>query len=351
MSQVSAGVLMVVTAIAAAPIIAVDHSAPAAAAIPAAGPQRGSEGPAGPPGPMGPRGPEGPTGPRGPEGPEGPQGEEGPRGPEGPEGPPGDSHWQRLGPSTFFLDGFVGIGVSEPSARLDVAEINDPAASFDRLGSDGVLVDFLRDSVAAGTITVHEKILSLNAFTGSIYAFPPSGEQIEPFTLVRMTGSNRDLHHDDESRPIVGVEPSRAANDPACLGAYLDAEEPAKGLSEENPGLVMVAGLGEMLVVDRGGDIRAGDLLISSEVRGAAMKDDPARFKVGYIVARAAENVEWAGRAEQRGSTSGTPKRAIIAVIFERFVRPEMSTDSQESIRAELEAVKKELRSLREGTP
>jgi hypothetical protein len=66
------------------------------------------------------------------------------------------------------------------------------------------------------------------------------------------------------------------------------------------------------------GDIQPGDYLISSDVAGCAMKDDSARFPIGYIVARAAEAVDW---ASIDSPADGSPKRKKISVFFESFVR------------------------------
>ena len=47
------------------------------------------------------------------------------------------------------------------------------------------------------------------------------------------------------------------------------------------------------------------------------MKDDPARFPLGYIVARAAEGVRWS----EVKSVKGNVKKAKISVFFESLVR------------------------------
>ena len=106
------------------------------------GPQgpEGPEGPAGPqgdqgpPGPMGPEGPTGPEGPQGDQGPPGPMGPEGPTGPEGPQGPPGDSHWQLEGTSTYYTDGYVGIGTSSPTSPLHLLTTEGLALHADASG-------------------------------------------------------------------------------------------------------------------------------------------------------------------------------------------------------------------------
>jgi len=47
------------------------------------------------------------------------------------------------------------------------------------------------------------------------------------------------------------------------------------------------------------------------------MKDDPQRFPIGYIVARAAERVDWSAQHPVNGGAM----RARISVFFENFVR------------------------------
>lgn len=81
----------------------------------------GPQGAAGPAGPNGATGPQGPAGPQGPTGPSGPQGPAGPQGPSGPQGQPGDSHWLMNGISTYYNQGNVGIGLSNPGNALQVS--------------------------------------------------------------------------------------------------------------------------------------------------------------------------------------------------------------------------------------
>jgi hypothetical protein len=133
-----------------------------------------------------------------------------------------------------------------------------------------------------------------------------------------MTGENNRLHRDRLGPLIIGVARTTTANDPRAIGAYLGRQDPGTNQNDDNPDLVMTVGSGEVLVVDTGGDIHVGDYLISSETPGAAMRDDPAKFAVGYIIGRAAENMDWSKR---QGVASG-PKRATITIFFDRFVRP-----------------------------
>jgi hypothetical protein len=80
----------------------------------------GPQGPPGPQGPQGEQGPQGLMGPIGNTGPPGMQGIQGEQGPQGEPGLPGDTHWSLNGVDTYYNDGNVGIGTSNPSEKLEV---------------------------------------------------------------------------------------------------------------------------------------------------------------------------------------------------------------------------------------
>jgi hypothetical protein len=256
------------------------------------------------------------------EGPQGPEGPPGPAGPSGPAGDAGDSHWQLSGLDTFYTAGNVGVGEASPDARLDVEQVGDTVAIFNRTGNNGIIVELQQDGVMEGNISVAGITVSYNAFTGSHYAW--THQAIDAGALVRMTAVNRRLHDNPQSEIIYGVEPARRANDPACLGAFLGLLESSSQQGPENPHLVAAAGNADMWIVadTRPGDggaanISPGDLLISSGTPGCAMKDDAERFEVGYIVARAAEAVDWNTVAPEADGT----RRAKISVLLGGFVR------------------------------
>ena len=81
---------------------------------------QGEQGPLGPEGPQGIQGEQGPLGPEGPQGIQGEQGDPGSQGLQGEQGLPGDSHWSISGSSTYYNTGNVGIGTTNPAAKLDV---------------------------------------------------------------------------------------------------------------------------------------------------------------------------------------------------------------------------------------
>jgi hypothetical protein len=217
----------------------------------------------------------------------------------------------------ILANGSVGIGDPTPDAFFDV-EINSTiVAAFNRTVSDGVIVSLQQDGVQEGTISVAGTSVSYNAFTGSHYAW--TNDSIDQGALVRMTGDNRRHHGRPDSEILYGIELAQQANDPACIGAYLGLQDSVEPAGDSNPHLVMSVGNGEMWVTpgSTGRDIQPGDLLISSDIPGCAMKDDPRRFAEGHIVARAAERVEWSS-VEMGGDGV---RRVRISVLFDRFTR------------------------------
>jgi hypothetical protein len=201
---------------------------------------------------------------------------------------------------------------------------------LNRVVNDGTLITFQRNFGAVGSISVNAGVVSYNAFTGSHYAW--TEQTIERGELVRMNGSNRRLNENADGEVVYGVERCTRANDPACLGAYLAPQESGEHL-------VMAVGNGELWVVDTGRAIEPGDLLIASDVPGCAMLDDAVRFPIGYVVARAAERVDW---SEVSADESGA-RQARISVLFDNFAR----SRSAEEMSAELAALKSELHMLK----
>jgi len=216
--------------------------------------------------------------------------------------------------------GSVGIGDTTPDARLDVQRNFSPVfpigavAVFNRTGTDGHILDFQQDDVTEGWISVSGNTVSYNAFTGSHLAW--TDETLERGTLVRLTGENRHLHEGEGAEPVYGIARSTRANDPACLGSYLGREPMNEGDTADDHHLVMAVGNGDLCVVDTGHDIEPGDLLVSSDVGGCAMLDDPVRFDRGYVIARAAERVHWQGEPKRDGH-----RYKRISVLFGGFVR------------------------------
>lgn len=206
-------------------------------------------------------------------------------------------------------------------ATLFVTQVSNSTtqgiAWFDRFGSDGPVIDILREGVKAGGISVAGSVVSYNPFTGSHYAI--ADRDFEFATLLTMTGVNGTFEDRPDAEILYGVRATTTPNDPACLGAFLSRLAPNAPHSSKNPLLVMAVGNGEMLVTAHDGDapIEPGDLLISSHVPGHAMKLDPARFPVAHVVARAAEPLDW---SKVPADPAGV-RRAKVSVLFTQFTR------------------------------
>lgn len=234
-------------------------------------------------------------------------------------------------------------------ASLFVTQVSNSAtqgiAWFDRFGSDGPVIDILREGVKAGGISVAGSVVSYNPFTGSHYAI--ADRDFEYATLLTMTGDNATFEDRSDAEILYGVRATTTPNDPACLGAFLSRLAPEAPHSSKNPLLVMAVGNGEMLVTAHDGDapIEPGDLLISSHVPGHAMKLDPARFPVAHVVARAADRVDW---SKVPADAAGV-RRAKVSVLFTQFTRDashqELAKENAD-LRERLERVEAALREL-----
>lgn len=224
-----------------------------------------------------------------------------------------------------------------PQGRLHVrGGSGDHPAVIERTGGGGTLVQFRLDGTNVGEITVGGGgTITYGSFTGVHLA--QATEPLPHATLVRLSGSNARVSDDPSSEIIYGVVPTTIANDPAVIGA---STAHASGRDD-----VMSVGNGEMWVVQTTGAISPGDLLISSDVAGCAMLDDPARFARGNIVARAAEPVDWSRVAPGPDGT----RRALVSVLFDRFQRgPDTGSLQQriDSLDAENRALRARLDAL-----
>jgi hypothetical protein len=223
-----------------------------------------------------------------------------------------------LSRGTINALGNVGIGVGVSGGTIDAklhASAAGRVAKFDRTGSDGELIAFSRDDGVVGNITVAAGVVSYNAFTGSHWAWMDDAP--ERGMLVSMTGHNRRAGSvPGEGEVIYGAQLTAAANDPACLGAYLAPAESLSDGTARDGHQIMAVGNGEMWVVNTGRDIQPGDYLISSDTPGCAMLDDAARFPVGNVIARAAETVHWKSAPAAQGQ-----RPCRISVLFGSFAR------------------------------
>ncbi len=212
----------------------------------------------------------------------------------------------------------TGAGPSSLFVTHVTNDLVSGIAWFNRVGSDGPVIDILRESIKIGGISAAGQTVSYNPFTGSHYA--TSSETFQRATLLTMTGDNATFEDRPGAEILYAVRATTTPNDPACLGAFLSRLAPDAPHSAKNPLLVMAVGNGEMLITphdDHATAIEPGDLLISSHVPGHAMKLDPARFPVAHVVARAAEPLDW---SKVQPDAAGV-RRAKISVLFTQFTR------------------------------
>lgn len=238
--------------------------------------------------------------------------------------------------------GRVGIGDASPDAKLDVENSSASVAVFNRLSNDGNIIALQQDGNTEGAISVSGATVSYNAFTGSHYAW--TNERIERGALVSLTGDNRRRTDNPGAEPSYGITASTLPNDSKCLGAYLGLLEPGQPPSPENPHQVMSVGNGDMWVVDSGRSIEPGQYLISSDMKGHAMLDDELRFPVGYVIARAAEPVDWSKVSD----TVEGRKHTRISVFFESFERGSAAAVGKTiaAQQAEIDALKSRLAAM-----
>jgi hypothetical protein len=212
--------------------------------------------------------------------------------------------------------GSVGMGTQSPQGMLHVEASGRTVGVFNRTTDDGTVVSIRQDGTEEGTISVSGTTVSYNAFTGSHYGlFDKDTDLPEKGMLISLKGTNQYFNNKKSSEVIYDVELTSKANDPAVLGAFLALQESTKQVSDANPYLIMAVGNGEMWVVDNGESINAGDYLISSSVKGHAMKD-LGNFETSYVVGRAAENVNWNNETTMINGV----KHKKISVLFESFV-------------------------------
>lgn len=211
----------------------------------------------------------------------------------------------------------VGIGTAGRStdARLHVQSDGARALKVDRFTSDGELLGWARDDATIGSVSVAGGVVTYGAFTGVHYAELRSAVAVGD--LVSLTGDNTTLGGRDPAETVYGVAACAKANDPAVLGVYVGSLPGDSFDHRTDIAQIAAVGNGDMWVVDTGSDIAPGDYLVSSEVPGCAMRDDPGRFEIGHVVARAAGRVAWGEiKPDDRGV-----RRARVSVLFGNFVR------------------------------
>jgi hypothetical protein len=217
----------------------------------------------------------------------------------------------------LLVQGDVSIGEVDVATNGNFTVTGNGAGAqgvvvLNRTGSDGIMVRFRRDGATQGDISMAGATISYNAFTGSHYGSMDLPSQ--KGMLVTLTGANKQMENNSTAEVVYGVRESTQPNDSKIMGAFLGLQNSSSTHDTSNPYLIMAVGNGEMWVVDQGQDIEAGDYLISSSVKGHAMKDI-GEYDIAHVVAKVAEPVKWGEVSE----TINGVKHKRVSVFFEAF--------------------------------
>jgi hypothetical protein len=232
---------------------------------------------------------------------------------------------------TILPSGFVGIGQTVPTTQLFVESSGSTVATFNRT-NDGTIIEFQQGGTAEGSVTITAGTLLYNAFTGAHFGY--SKKSFERGYLVSLNGKNENYHGSVKSEILYGISYTTKQNDPSVLGSYSSVLEPTKKHDLDNPHQIMAVGNGVMWITDSGENLKVGDYLISSSVKGCAMKD-PQSDEVSYVVARLAENVNWNDVEVDRKGV----KKVLVSVFYESF--------KKYNHRAKLKLLQEELEALK----
>ena len=184
-------------------------------------------------------------------------------------------------------------GYSSGESGVGVSGISDGSKGIGVKGN-GKLYCFYAD----GTGTDY------GTFTGGhdVRLAPGEEDLVQPGMLVSLTGISARNPEITDGRPALSstlptVALTRKARDKAVFGVWVqDCPLPAnhwyQETGEECFGVVNAVGEGCMWVCDAGGDIEAGDALVSSDVAGYGQKQQDDLIHT-YTVGRATETVDW----------------------------------------------------------
>jgi hypothetical protein len=231
-------------------------------------------------------------------------------------------------PTSFSLD------IKSPlSATTAVVRIDKTAAA----GSS--IVDIYRAGFIVGNITEASGTVSYNSFTGSHLA--SCADSLVIGSLVSMTGRTQRTSRSADSEPVYDVILCSTENDPRILGTFLHDNETTAYQNKVTGKLrtIMAVGNGSLWVAEMGSDLKVGDYLISSSIPGHAIKDYH-QSGVSYVIARAAESIEW----DKVSEVFEGKRHAKISVLFENFI---INHDA-ENAKTELTKVQHQLNNLQE---
>lgn len=237
----------------------------------------------------------------------------------------GASQWgsANSGAGVYYGGGNVGIGTADPSAKLHVesgflwvGDRGDKWGSMLRLSSPGATTmwDIYNES-ASGRLRFYDVTHKRDVLT-----LEPSGDVSTPANLNvggTVTGGNIQVKYQDvaewvpstqdlQAGTVVVLDPQRVNQVITSLEAYdtsvagVISAQPGISLGEAGEGKVLVATTGRVRVkVDATrSPVRIGDLLVTSDKAGVAMKSEPISLggthlhRPGTIIGKALESLD-----------------------------------------------------------
>jgi len=219
----------------------------------------------------------------------------------------GTSQWTTSGSTINYSTGNVGIGVASPTTKLDVngtinataLTVNGTAVTSSQWSTTGTTINYANGNVGIATASPTEKLDvtgnvkvtgnitvsgNINAKYQDVAEWVESSQDLAPGTVV-VLDATRSNH----------VVAATQAYDSRVAGVI--SRQPGLALGEQAEGRVLVATTGRVRVkVDAtNGPIQIGDLLVTSDREGVAMKSQPVEIggvrihRPGTLIGKALE--------------------------------------------------------------